>query len=432
MICHLNLSRYYNASEKQLEILIRKLAEVTGCTQRLFYRKKKDNRFKNNPKISPEMKMMFQMKMNMYEHLEHLVKESKVDVVEFEKLYILSIFKHEYIEKFKECNFIHAHDRKSSLIALYLYKKFNIKYAISYHIAEPPNKKLYQKIFFKYMREAFETAVTVVAVSNFVKNMLLKWNNKLNNIKVIYDTPSFLRSEINKAESNFHRSPFTHTAIIGMVGKHLLVKNFEIVADLALRYIKKAPDVQFILIGDGETDAILREKSRYLFNFKMHGYIINIEEHSDYFDALILPSKEEALGSLILDMMELGKPVIASNVGGIPELITHGENGYLFDPNSLDDLEKKVDALIGDPILIERLKQSKLPWLEPVKYGESLDFMKFVKAGKEKAKELSRDKYFNNYWEIYKDFELCDGKPMTMTKRHGEIDDSHKQDSGHH
>ena len=99
-ICHLNLSRFYNAPEKQLEILIKTFSEVEGCEQRLFYRKKKNNRFLNNPKISPEMVMMFQMKMNMYENLEHLIKAEKLEVIEFDKLYLFSLFKKKYIELF--------------------------------------------------------------------------------------------------------------------------------------------------------------------------------------------------------------------------------------------------------------------------------------------------------------------------------------------
>ncbi len=408
MICHINLSRFYNAPEKQLEILIRKLAEIGNCTQRLFYRHKKNNRFNNNPKISPEMKMMFKMKMNMYENLEHLVKTVKLDIVEFDYIYLISLLKDKYLNLFKECKFIHAHDRKSSLVAFYLYKKFKIPYAITYHKAKAPNEKIYQNIFYKYFKDAYENAVAIITVSHFVKNNLLKWNDKLKNIKVIYNTPSFLISEINKAESNFHRTPFNHMVVIGMIGKHLETKNFELVTGLALRYIKKAPDIQFVLIGDGPTDAILREKTKHLFNFKMYGFIINIEEHLEFFDALIIPSNEEALGSVIIDAMELGKPVIASNVGGIPEIISHGQNGYLFEKNNLDDLEQRLDSLISDQVLVERLKQAKIPWLEPIRYGESTDFIKFTKTAKETAKELSRENFFKNHWEIYKNYQPCD------------------------
>jgi glycosyltransferase involved in cell wall biosynthesis len=402
-ICHIDLSRFYNAPEKQLEILIRKLSEVDGFHQKLFYRKKKDNRFKNNPKISPEMVMMFQMKMNMYENVEHVVKEGKLDVIEFEKLYIRSIFKEEYIEELTLCDLIHSHDRKSTLMALYLYKKYNIPYIITYHKPVPPNDRWYYRYHLApFVREAYEQASKIITVSNFQQGFLKEWNSNLKSMETIYNTPSFLKEEIDKGESNFFRNPFNHTVILGMVGKHMNIKNYELVVDVALRYIKKSPDIQFVLIGDGEeADAILREKTRHLFNFKMHGYIINIEEHIEYFDAFILPSKNEALGATIVDMMELGKPIIASNVGGIPELIEHGVNGYLFDPDSADDLEKKIDNLIGDPILAERLKQSKLPWLDPIHYGSSTDFMKFVDRGKAKAKELSQEKFIEKHLSLY-------------------------------
>ncbi len=402
-ICHLNLSRFYNAPEKQLEILIKTFSEVEGCEQRLFYRKKKNHRFLNNPKISPEMVMMFQMKMNMYENLEHLIKAEKLEVIEFDKLYLFSLFKKKYIELLTWCDLIHAHDRKTVLIANYLFHKYNIPYILTYHKPVPPTDRWYYLLKNDEVKKAYEEAKKIITVSNYQQNFLKKWNPKLNNMVTIYNTPSFYKDEIDKGESNFFRMPFNHTVIIGLVGKHMLIKDFELVVEVAKRYIKKAPDIQFILIGEGPTDAILREKTRFLFNFKMMGYIINIEEHIEYFDAFILPSKNEALGSTIVDMLELGKPVIASNVGGIPELITHGENGYLFEPGDPNDLERKLDALIGDPILVERLKQMKLPWLKPIYYGESTDFIKFIKTGKEKAKELSREKFFQKHLAVYKE-----------------------------
>jgi len=402
VICHIDLSRYYNAPEKQLEILIRKLSEVDGCHQKLFYRKKKNNRFKNNPKISPEMVMMFQMKMNMYENVEEVIKAGKLEVIEFDRLYLISLLRERYINELKLCDLIHSHDRKSTLIALYLYKKYSIPYVITYHKPDPPNNRWYYRLLSQWTKEAYETASKIITVSNYQQDFLKKWNSSLNNMETIYNTPSFLKEEIDKGESNFFRTPFNHTVIIGMIGKHLKEKNFELVVDVAFRMIKKDPDIQFVLIGDGDQDAILREKTRRLFNVKMHGYIINIEEYMEYFDAFILPSKKEALGSTIVDMMELGKPVIASNVGGIPELIEDGVNGYLFNPDNPDELEEKIYKLIvNDPILVERLKQSKLPWLDPIHYGVTTDFMKFVENGKKRAKELSREKFLEKHLKVY-------------------------------
>lgn len=304
----------------------------------------------------------------------------------------------------KECQLIHAHDRKSAVMAHYIFGKYKIPYVITYHKPVAPNDRWYYKLKPSLIKDVYKQASKIITVSNYQQRFLKQWNKRLDNMKTIYNTPSFYLNEIDKGESNFFRSPFTHTVIIGLVGKHMNIKNYELVVEVALRYIQKAPDIQFILIGEGlEGDAILREKTTELFNFKMHGYIINIEEHIEYFDAFILPSKNEALGATIVDMLELGKPVIASNVGGIPELIEHGVNGYLFDPDSVDDLESKIDDLIGDPILVERLKQMKLPWLEPIHYGESTDFIKFVKAGKEKAKELSQDNFLKHHLEVYKE-----------------------------
>jgi glycosyltransferase involved in cell wall biosynthesis len=400
-ICHVNLSRYYNAPEKQMEILIRKLSEE-NIQQKLFYRNKKKNRFKNNPKVSPEMIMMFQMNMNLYDNVEHVIKEGKLEVIEFAKIVPYSLLQKECLEKFKSCDILHAHSIKAIFIAYYIKHKFSTPYVITFHKPEPPNTFLY-RTFEKFLKRGFEEAEKIITVSDYQHNFMKDWHRKLRDKFVtIHNTPSFYIHEINKGESNFFRNPFNHTVIIGMVGKLLPVKNFELAVDLAYRYVKKNPEIQFVLIGEGPQDAIIQERTRHLFNFKMQEYIMNIEEHIEYFDAFLVTSKKEALGATIVDMLELGKPIIAPNIDGVRELITHGKNGYLFESNNLDDLEKKVDALIGDEVLQERLKRMKLPWLPPVKYGELTDFFKFSRAGKEKAKEFSQDKFKEKHLKIYK------------------------------
>ena len=171
-ICHIDLSNFYNAPEKQLEILIRKLSEVEGCKQKLFYRKKLNNRFDNNPKISPEMVMMFQMKMNMYENIEHVIKDEKLEIIEFEKLYMFSILKEEYIEMIKDCDLIHSHDRKSTIIAYHFFKKFQIPYLITYHKPEPPNNRWYYKLKPFFLKKVYENASKIITVSNYQQKII--------------------------------------------------------------------------------------------------------------------------------------------------------------------------------------------------------------------------------------------------------------------
>ena len=71
--------------------------------------------------------------------------------------------------------------------------------------------------------------------------------------------------------------------------------------------------------------------------------------------ALVLPSRAEAMGRVLLEAGSVGRPRVASNVDGIPSYVRHGEDGLLFQAGSVDDLTNSLRTLMMDPDLRERL-----------------------------------------------------------------------------
>ena len=70
---------------------------------------------------------------------------------------------------------------------------------------------------------------------------------------------------------------------------------------------------------------------------------------------LVLPSFAEAFGMVLVEAMSSGKPVIGSKVGGIPEIIQDGVNGFTFMPGSVLDLSRKIELLLNDKVLARNL-----------------------------------------------------------------------------
>ena len=62
----------------------------------------------------------------------------------------------------------------------------------------------------------------------------------------------------------------------------------------------------------------------------------------------VLPSRTEAMGRVLLEAMACKKPIIASNVGGIPEIIKDGYNGLLFESENVDDLAEKIRLVLSN------------------------------------------------------------------------------------
>jgi glycosyltransferase involved in cell wall biosynthesis len=83
-------------------------------------------------------------------------------------------------------------------------------------------------------------------------------------------------------------------------------------------------------------------------------------------DAFLFPSRTETLGLVLLEAMAAGCPVVAANSGGIPDIVTNGINGYLFEPNDRNGLVKATENLLqnrNEYMCIEaRLEAEKWGW----------------------------------------------------------------------
>lgn len=107
------------------------------------------------------------------------------------------------------------------------------------------------------------------------------------------------------------------------------------------------------IVGEGEErmnlekqilDLELGQKVR-LLGFQDHNSLLQWLNSADIF---VLPSLSEGTPNALLEAMSCGLPVVASKVGGIPDLVQHEKEGLLFEPGSKDDLKEKLERLIGD------------------------------------------------------------------------------------
>lgn len=109
--------------------------------------------------------------------------------------------------------------------------------------------------------------------------------------------------------------------------------------------IKKYPQVHLLLIGDGALRAELEAQTLAL-GLQSHvtflGARHDVSELLNALDFFILPSVSEGLPNVLLEAMACAKPVMATDVGGIPEVVRHGENGYLVPPGETPALQNMI------------------------------------------------------------------------------------------
>jgi L-malate glycosyltransferase len=142
---------------------------------------------------------------------------------------------------------------------------------------------------------------------------------------------------------------------VGMIARmNNAVKNHPAFLRAAAKLMKQFPDAEFILVGDGplrpgleQMAAELGIKDKVLFVGEQH----DIPAMLASIDVSVLVSSSESLSNVIIESMAAGVPVAATNVGGNPELVKHGENGLLVPPENEEKLVESLALLIGNPIL---------------------------------------------------------------------------------
>lgn len=162
---------------------------------------------------------------------------------------------------------------------------------------------------------------------------------------------------------------------IGHFGSH---KGIGVILD-ALQLGQFSDRIALNLVGGGELTTHLRARVRALglgSIVKFWGTVNNsqIEEVFQETDVLILPSIwPENQPVSITEAMATGTPVIASAIGGIPELVVHGYNGYLFHPGSAADLAEKMWEFIANPDRINLLGENGLKAISDKSFERQLD-----------------------------------------------------------
>jgi glycosyltransferase involved in cell wall biosynthesis len=140
--------------------------------------------------------------------------------------------------------------------------------------------------------------------------------------------------------------------LIGVVGALVPHKGHRHMLEAMPRILATRPEARLIVFGDGPLEAELRRASweRGLQSrVSFAGFRPDVARFLHCLDIFAHPSIEEGLGTSILDAMAARLPVVATRAGGIPEIVRHGETGWLVPPASPTELAGAIISLLEDP-----------------------------------------------------------------------------------
>lgn len=156
--------------------------------------------------------------------------------------------------------------------------------------------------------------------------------------------------------------------LVGMVGRLAPQKDHATLIRAAARVVPVHPRARFLVVGDHTGTEESRQHHRTLAqlvegqglgaHFIFAGFRDDIPDVLSALDVSVLATHFEGFPLVILEAMAQGTPVVATAVGGVPEIIVEGDTGLLHRPGDDAELSTKILALLSDPALADRLGQA--------------------------------------------------------------------------
>lgn len=189
------------------------------------------------------------------------------------------------------------------------------------------------------IRKVFRKIDCIISPSEFNKNQLVNGKLKYNDIVTLHNF-------VNESERNDYVLG-DYAFYLGRLSKEKGILNLiEAIGDI--------PDAKLLIAGDGPE----RERiEAYISEHKLDGRITLLGyQNQDSIHKYITNSRFVVIPSIcnencpysVLEAMEIGKPIVASRIGGIPELIADGENGYLYKADDINELKEKLTLLLDN------------------------------------------------------------------------------------
>lgn len=252
---------------------------------------------------------------------------------------------------------IYANTFRSALIGGIAGKLFRV--SVVYHMRIFPNHGWLDGL-------AVSLSSKVVANSCAVAKKFDKSGKSEKKISVIYNIVDLLRfhPDINGDGIKKEFKMDKNERLVGMIGRITPEKDHGTFIEAAIKVLSALPNTRFFVVGDTifEEDKQykmwimqLLESQKLKNNFIFTGFRRDIPEIMASLDLLVVPSIKEPWGRVAAEAMAVGKPVVGTNVGGLPEIINHGHTGILVPPEDPDLLAEAIITLLKDEELRKRM-----------------------------------------------------------------------------
>ncbi len=263
--------------------------------------------------------------------------------------------------KRKKCLLVHFHDAHSAAVGSVAASLAKVPFRIITRRVDFPLKKNYFS-----RRKYMKNIDVIIAISEGVKKVLVEGGVDPENVEVIssgIDFSSFEEDSSALTSKDYLHREFSFAVddyLVGIVAHLADHKGHQYLIQATKILKQQAPKIKTIIVGEGPLSMELDRQAKELdvedIIFFL-GFRKDIPKILSSLDLFVLSSHLEGMGSSILDAMASRLPVVATKVGGIPEVVIHGETGLLVPPRNPSALARAILMLYSDKTLASRLGQ---------------------------------------------------------------------------
>lgn len=249
------------------------------------------------------------------------------------------------IVKKEKISLIHCQGYKTAFLGMIVRIFLKLPVIITIHnylfYGNKTSRRLYEKIF-KFIARYFSKIITV---SKDLERYLKSIGVEPQKINTIYNGIELSYNQIkeSKIEKNYK--------VVGAISRFVPQKGIIYLIKAAPIVIKEIKNVKFLIIGEGpEYENMIKcIKELNIKDFvEILPYQENISDFLDTLDLLVVPSLSEGAGMVILEAMANKLAVVATRVGGIPELVKDKETGILIEPGNVKELSSAIIRLLKE------------------------------------------------------------------------------------
>ena len=210
------------------------------------------------------------------------------------------------------------------------------------------------KLHIQIQRALWRTADQMLAVSNVLReNLQRQFNFPKEKIRVVANGVDLSRFALARQGDDYKtRLGLPANALVfGAIGRVVPVKAYPTLLQAAKLIFNEMPAAHLVMVGDGpQLETLVQLAEEYQMASRVHflGARKDVPEILRAFDVFVLSSESEGMSNTILEAMASARPVVATAVGGNPELVVDGETGLLVPPHDPSAMAAAITKLLRD------------------------------------------------------------------------------------